>query len=155
MIYKDSRFNYRKKFVPNIRYKRSSKVAAAKQQTSLYSKNWDAIRKRIYARDGYRCVVCGKKCKLHAHHIVPVKISKDNSGSNLVSLCEKHHRQFEALGFKILKNGGGRVDIKRAELRIIAEARTKRRKDVEQKSDDRRNPDKSSCKDNKYDKRNR
>lgn len=94
----------------------------------LYTENWDDIRKKVYARDGYRCVLCGKKGKLHAHHIVPVKISKDNSLSNLVSVCNKCHRKLEQIGFAILERGGGRAEIRRTELEIIMEAKKDRLK---------------------------
>lgn len=118
---------YQKTFNPNVkRNGNGKKVQQAKQRVKLYSENWDAIRKRCYARDGYRCVLCGKKGKLHAHHIVPVKISKDNSLSNLVSVCDKCHRKLETIGFTILERGGGRAEIRRAELEIIMEAKKDR-----------------------------
>ena len=123
-----NRFNYRKKFKPNVKGERKKFKADERKRTKLYTENWDVIRKRVYQRDGYRCVMCGKKGKLHAHHIVPVRISKDNSMNNLVSVCNKCHRKLEEVGFKILKEGGHRSDIKKVELRMIAEAKQKRRK---------------------------
>ena len=103
----------------------------------------------VYARDHFRCVMCGKKGKLHAHHIVPVKISKDNSINNLISVCDKCHRKLEAIGFKILKEGGGTALLRRTELRIIAEARQERLRKYNERSenDERRNDDKSSNQD--------
>lgn len=125
--YKKNGFVYQKKFNPNVKRNGNGKrVQQAKQRVKLYTENWDAIRKRVYARDGYRCVLCGKKGKLHAHHIVPVRISKDNSMSNLVSVCDKCHRRLEQVGFAILERGGGRAEIRRAELEIIMEAKRKR-----------------------------
>jgi len=128
-----NRFNYRKKFKPNVKANKKSKTNERKR-TKLYTENWDVIRKRVYQRDGYRCVMCGKKGKLHAHHIIPVRISKDNSLNNLVSVCNKCHRKLEEVGFKILKEGGHRSDIKKVELRMIAEAKEKRRKKYEEES---------------------
>lgn len=69
---------------------------------------------------------CGKKGKLHAHHIIPVRISHDNSMSNLVSLCNKCHKILEMVGFTILERGGGRVEIRKTELIMIMEAKKKR-----------------------------
>jgi HNH endonuclease len=92
----------------------------------LYTESWDEIRHKVYERDGHRCVICGKKGKLHAHHIVPVKLSHDNSMTNLVTLCGKHHLKLEKIGFAILERGGGRTDVRRAELQIIMEARKER-----------------------------
>ena len=77
-------------------------------------------------RDRYRCVLCGKKGKLHCHHIVPIKISHDNSMSNLVSVCESCHKKLETIGFTILEHGGSTADVRRAELKIINEAQQKR-----------------------------
>lgn len=71
--------------------------------------------------------MCGKKGKLHAHHIIPVRISKDNSLSNLVSVCEKCHRRLEEVGFSILKNGGHQRDVRHVELQMIAEAKQQRK----------------------------
>lgn len=117
-----STFNYQKKFIPNVK-RGIEQHSANRKREELYSKNWDNIRKIVYTRDNHRCVMCGKKGKVHAHHIVPVKVSHDNSLSNLVTVCEKCHRKLEAVGFTILEAGGSRIDVKRAELRMIAEAR--------------------------------
>jgi len=124
-----NRFNYRKKFKPNVKGERKKFKADERKRTKLYTENWDVIRKRVYQRDGYRCVMCGKKGKLHAHHIVPVRISKDNSMNNLVSVCNKCHRKLEEVGFKILQEGGHQSDVKKVELRMIAEAKQKRREE--------------------------
>ena len=118
-------FNYQKKFKPNVR-RGMDKPSSFKRKQELYSRNWDDIRKMVYTRDNHRCVMCGRKGKVHAHHIVPVKVSRDNSLSNLVTVCERCHKKLEAVGFTILENGGSRVDVKRAEFRMIAEAKKKR-----------------------------
>ena len=125
--YSNSGFNYRKKFTPAVKRSGQKRVQTAKQKKKLYSESWDDIRKQCYRRDGYRCVMCGKKGKLAAHHIVPVRISKNNSLSNLVSVCDKCHKRLEEVGFSILQNGGHQADIRRVELQMIAEAKKKRR----------------------------
>jgi len=53
-------------------------------------------------------------------------VSKDNSLSNLVSVCDSCHRKLESIGLKILQEGGSRADVRRAELVIIMEAKKKR-----------------------------
>jgi hypothetical protein len=93
----------------------------------LYTNNWDNIRRQVYKRDNYRCVLCGQKKKLHAHHIIPIKVSKNNSLSNLVSVCDKCHRKLEAVGLKILQEGGSRAQVRRTELKMIMEAKSKRK----------------------------
>lgn len=129
----DKKFNYRKKFTPNKKGERRKFRKDERKRRQLYTESWDVIRKRVYQRDGYRCVMCGKKGKLHAHHIVPVRISKDNSMNNLVSVCNKCHRKLEEVGFKILKEGGHKSDVKKVELRMIAEAKKKRREEYNKK----------------------
>jgi len=126
---------YRRRFKPNVYKSKALKIQEASKKKKLYSNNWDYIRKSVYARDGFRCVMCGKKGKLHAHHIVPVRISKDNSMNNLVSVCEKCHRTLEAVGFKILKEGGGTALLRRTELRMIAEARQERLREYTERSE--------------------
>lgn len=130
-------FHYRKKFKPNNGKRITKKSQSTKQRQKLYTENWDDIRKQVYRRDGHRCVMCGKKGKLHAHHIVPVRVSHNNSLSNLVSVCEKCHRKLEEVGFSILRNGGHQADIRKVEMQMIQEERKKRRKKyLEEKSED-------------------
>jgi len=122
----DNKFNYRKKFIPNIKSRKAELAAQSKRRKEYYTEDWNIIRRRVYIRDSNRCVLCGKKGKLNAHHIIPVKISKDNSMSNLVTVCDVCHRRLEAIGYAILERGGGQTDVRRAELTIITEARKAR-----------------------------
>lgn len=117
---------YRKKFKPNVKKTRGQLKMAAQINKKNYTENWDGIRKKVYQRDGYRCVLCGKKGKISAHHIVPVKVSKDNSLSNLVSVCDKCHRKLEAIGLRILQEGGSRSTVRRTELTMIMESKRDR-----------------------------
>lgn len=102
-----------------------------KRKKKLYSDRWDTIRHQVYLRDGFRCVMCGKKTKLHAHHVVPVQVSHDNSLNNLVSVCGHCHRKLESIGYKILESGGHKDDVRRVEFRMIAEAQIKLRTRIE------------------------
>ena len=99
-----------------------------KRRKKLYTENWDSIRHRVYLRDGFRCVMCNKKGKINAHHIIPVAVSHDNSMSNLITVCDRCHKKLETVGYKILEMGGHKVDVRRVELKMIAEARKKREK---------------------------
>lgn len=57
---------------------------------------WDRIRLEVWKRDSFTCQKCGKaNCKIYAHHIVPFVISKDNSLSNLITLCCRCHMMEE------------------------------------------------------------
>lgn len=53
-------------------------------------KEW---RKAVYARDNYRCVKCGSKVKINAHHIKSWKYYPDlrYNLSNGITLCEACH----------------------------------------------------------------
>lgn len=68
--------------------------------------NWKESRTKCYIRDNYTCVYCGVKCVskanyksdcsdriIQCHHIIPYRISKDNSLSNLVTCCLKCHNK--------------------------------------------------------------
>lgn len=69
---------------------------------------------------------------------MPVKVSKDNSLSNLVSVCESCHRKLEAVGLKILQEGGSRTMVRRTELTMIMEAKKERmQKYLERDKNDR------------------
>ena len=57
-----------------------------------YPLNWDAWRRWVYQRAGYRCQVCGRwGLRLHAHHIVPVSRGGPTTPENLMALCEECH----------------------------------------------------------------
>jgi len=53
---------------------------------------WHFIRKKVYERDNYTCQRCYKKnVRLHAHHIIPYRVSQGNSLDNLLTLCTSCH----------------------------------------------------------------
>lgn len=79
-----------------------------------YGDDWEEIRFKIYKRDGYKCQKCRltmndceKKYKgvLHVHHKVLFSISKNNSLSNLITLCPKCHGKEDAKLMKKIKGG--------------------------------------------------
>lgn len=57
----------------------------------------DEYREGVFARDGYRCVVCGEPA-IDAHHIVERKLWPDGGYymDNGASVCEVHHLQAES-----------------------------------------------------------
>ena len=60
------------------------------------AQEWSSIRKQVLERDRYICQYCGKTDEiLDVHHIIPYRISKDNSMLNLVSLCKNCHSYVE------------------------------------------------------------
>jgi HNH endonuclease len=56
------------------------------------------LRMRVLERDGYRCVVCGRRPKdhldleLHVHHVVPRRLGGPTAEENLVTLCGTCHK---------------------------------------------------------------
>lgn len=56
--------------------------------------DWDARRKRILRRDGYRCKVknaYSERCKEPAVDVDHIINNDDHSESNLQAICEWHH----------------------------------------------------------------
>ncbi len=55
----------------------------------------EEIKQKIFERDGYRCVVCGKGLmdgvEIHADHIKPLDKGGDNSLENGQTLCSQHN----------------------------------------------------------------
>lgn len=49
------------------------------------------LRRRILARDGYRCTCCGAKKNLTVHHIIWLRYGGRTVAGNLITLCEDCH----------------------------------------------------------------
>ncbi len=58
-------------------------------------RDWKKIRKEIIKRDGNKCRECPNTTRLQVHHIVPWRISQDNSPENLETLCISCHQRKE------------------------------------------------------------
>jgi 5-methylcytosine-specific restriction endonuclease McrA len=68
----------------------------AATQVRLNDAKWRNIRKEVFKRDNWTCQDCKTKSrKLNCHHIVPYRISKDNSKKNLITLCNRCHTKRE------------------------------------------------------------
>ncbi|WP_406135918.1 HNH endonuclease [Streptomyces albidoflavus] len=56
------------------------------------------LRMQVLKRDGYRCVVCGRRAtdhtdlEIHVHHLVPWRMHGPTAGENLVTLCGTCHK---------------------------------------------------------------
>lgn len=70
--------------------------------------NWEKIRLEIYKRDNFTCQECGVKCIgkksankdnshliIQCHHKERYSLTKNNSPSNLITLCLKCHLKIE------------------------------------------------------------
>lgn len=56
------------------------------------------LRMKVLKRDGYRCVVCGRRptdhsdLELHVHHVIPWRMHGPTAEENLVTLCGTCHK---------------------------------------------------------------
>lgn len=70
--------------------------ACVAYEKGLNTIEWKKIRLQVLRRDQYTCQHCWeKKNELHVHHVVPYRISLDNSIENLLTLCESCHMKEE------------------------------------------------------------
>jgi hypothetical protein len=59
------------------------------------------LRMEVLKRDGYRCVVCGRRpadyvdLELHVHHLIPWRMPGPTAEGNLVTLCGACHKGLE------------------------------------------------------------
>ena len=63
--------------------------------TEVYNTGFRLLRQKIWALDGWRCVLCGKMGKLHTHHINYDK--KDDRLENLMTCCNYCHGTLHGL----------------------------------------------------------
>jgi hypothetical protein len=83
--------------------------------------DWSAVRLLVLkATPG--CYVCRKLAR-HVHHIVPYRLSKDNSTENLVVLCPSHHMRIERLTVKIENTGATLDEIRKGAILTIESER--------------------------------
>jgi len=76
-----------------------------KQVWFRYGSEWKNIRKAVLIRDDFTCQKCFRtNARLEVHHKIPFLLTKDNSLTNLQTLCGKCHREEKARIMKELKN---------------------------------------------------
>ena len=51
--------------------------------------------KRLYFGKEQICAICGTTNKIHIHHIIPNRLTQDQSKENLIPLCARHHIMIE------------------------------------------------------------
>lgn len=62
----------------------------------ITSTRWERLRREIIKRDGGRCQMCGVfPARIEVHHIIPWRISKDDSPENLMTICPPCHRRLD------------------------------------------------------------
>ena len=60
-----------------------------------YGPDWDSIRHQVFARDQWKCAMCGIKGYFECHHIDSIRLFLDhrfaNLEQNLITLCKRCH----------------------------------------------------------------
>ena len=62
--------------------------------TNLKTCRWDAVRRTVFRRDGWRCVMCGRAGRLECDHITPMQREPGQDPydpNGLQSLCRACH----------------------------------------------------------------
>ena len=60
----------------------------------LHARRWAAVRRAVFERDGYRCVMCGKAGRLECDHITPLQREPGQNPydiNGLQTLCRACH----------------------------------------------------------------
>lgn len=57
---------------------------------------WKTIRRAALRQTPF-CACCGRPRHLQVHHIIPFRLTRDNSSTNLIPLCPACHKRVEAV----------------------------------------------------------
>ena len=66
----------------------------SRHHSRLIARRWQAVRRAVFERDGYRCVECGRSGRLECDHITPLKREPGQDlydVNGLQSLCRRCH----------------------------------------------------------------
>lgn len=66
------------------------------ERVSGRGSRWGRIRREAIRRTSF-CALCGTMRRLDVHHIVPYRLTHDNSPGNLIPLCKKCHKKAETV----------------------------------------------------------
>ena len=82
---------------PNWNFNKTDEERMKTRQIDI--SKYTSWRTSVYARDSFKCKICGKGGKLNAHHLDGWKwaINRRYDPDNGVTLCVKHHREFHKL----------------------------------------------------------
>lgn len=67
---------------------------------------WRRRAREVKAANPF-CAWCGTRHRLQVHHIVPERLTHDDTDENLIPLCAKHHRWIETMTVEILNAAAG------------------------------------------------
>ena len=66
----------------------------SRHHTHLDARRWAAVRRRVFERDKYRCVICRKAGRLEADHVTPLEREPGQDPydiNGLQALCRTCH----------------------------------------------------------------
>ena len=66
----------------------------SRYHSHLYPGRWAAVRRAVFERDGWRCVMCGKAGRLECDHVTPLQREPGQDPydmNGLKSLCRSCH----------------------------------------------------------------
>jgi hypothetical protein len=66
------------------------RASAKRRRTAYGGEGWQEVRRQVFARDGYRCLLCGPPAT-DPHHIRGVGAGGRSVLTNLISLCRLDH----------------------------------------------------------------
>lgn len=73
--------------------------------TSRYRGDFEEVKREHFFGIKW-CAACGTTKGIHIHHIIPYRLSADNSVDNLIPLCRKHHKQIEHATLEFIESFG-------------------------------------------------
>ena len=71
------------------------------EYTNGRGSRWKTKSREVRERTPF-CCLCGRTQKLEVHHIIPYRLTQDNSQQNLVPLCKRCHTRFEHITRSVL-----------------------------------------------------
>ena len=82
------------------------------ERTTGRGSQWKKTRALKVSKQPF-CALCGTFKDIQVHHIVPFRLTHDNSQENLVSLCVKHHKVVESIthDIEIVENDFNRMKL--------------------------------------------
>lgn len=66
-----------------------------KNKSRVGEPRWKIIAELVRFRDDYTCIECGKYPSFQVHHIIPWRLSGDDSFLNLITLCRSCHMKLD------------------------------------------------------------
>lgn len=104
-------------------YVEGEKNAHWKGGHSRYRADFERVKRKYFSKKQF-CALCGTTKRINIHHIIPYRLTQDNSIDNLIPLCASHHKKVECFTAPIYENWEDKEMAKDC-LNIILRARQK------------------------------